>query len=80
MDPTEAKVRLHDTIEQETWGHYMTVSHRWGDKKPISLTQESAADLKGGILVAELPKTFADAVKVAWKLGIRYIWIDSLCI
>jgi len=80
MDPTEAKVRLHDTKEQETLGHYMTVSHRWGDKKPISLTQESAADWKGGMFVAELPKTFADAVKVAWKLGIRYIWIDSLCI
>ncbi|KAF2806746.1 HET-domain-containing protein, partial [Mytilinidion resinicola] len=80
MNPTEAKFRVHDTKNQETLGHYMTVSHRWGDKQPISLTQNSAADLKGGMLVSELPKTFADAVKVAWELGIRYIWIDSLCI
>jgi hypothetical protein len=27
-----------------------------------------------------LPKTFADAFKVVRSLGIRYIWIDSLCI
>ncbi len=30
--------------------------------------------------MASLPRTFRDAVHVARKLGIRYIWIDSLCI
>jgi hypothetical protein len=28
----------------------------------------------------QLPKTFQDAVTVTRKLGIRYLWIDSLCI
>jgi hypothetical protein len=32
------------------------------------------------IPVATLPKTFADAVLLTRKLGIKYIWIDSLCI
>ncbi|KAF8858560.1 HET-domain-containing protein [Acephala macrosclerotiorum] len=27
-----------------------------------------------------LPKTFSEAIKATRKLGVRYIWIDSLCI
>ncbi|PVH85045.1 heterokaryon incompatibility, partial [Cadophora sp. DSE1049] len=30
--------------------------------------------------LAELPKTFRDTVVVTRRLGIRYLWIDSLCI
>ncbi|KAF5689582.1 heterokaryon incompatibility protein [Fusarium circinatum] len=33
-----------------------------------------------GILVADLPKTFRDAVLVSRYLGIPYLWIDSICI
>ena len=32
------------------------------------------------IVFAELPKTFRDAIIVSRRLGVRYIWIDSLCI
>jgi hypothetical protein len=28
----------------------------------------------------QLPKTFSDAIKTTRALGIRYLWIDSLCI
>lgn len=30
--------------------------------------------------LAEMPQTFVDAITVAGHLGIRYLWIDSLCI
>lgn len=33
-----------------------------------------------GIEFHDLPKTFQDAVSVTRSLGIRYLWIDSLCI
>ncbi|KAK3059623.1 hypothetical protein LTS18_010414, partial [Coniosporium uncinatum] len=36
--------------------------------------------LDPGIKFSELPKTFADAVMVAWKFDIRYLWVDCLCI
>lgn len=29
---------------------------------------------------SELPRTFRDVIEVARRLGIRYLWIDSLCI
>ncbi|PMD19341.1 heterokaryon incompatibility, partial [Hyaloscypha hepaticicola] len=30
--------------------------------------------------LATLPKTFQDAVLITRDLGVRYLWIDSLCI
>ncbi|KAH7130786.1 heterokaryon incompatibility protein-domain-containing protein, partial [Dendryphion nanum] len=32
------------------------------------------------ILINELPNTFQDAILVVKKLGLRYLWIDNLCI
>lgn len=37
--------------------------------------------MRKGFPVSErLPKTFSDAILVARKLGVPYLWIDSLCI
>ena len=33
-----------------------------------------------GIPFSELPRTFQDAVHITRRLGIQYLWIDSLCI
>jgi hypothetical protein len=41
------------------------------------ITPEAAAK---GIKVDDLPKTFRDAVDVTRRLGVTYLWIDSLCI
>jgi hypothetical protein len=32
------------------------------------------------MLFASLPKSFQDAVTVTRGLGLRYLWIDALCI
>ena len=59
----------------------MTLSHRWGGHIGIRL-QDSNKDRyeRDGIDFDELPKTFRDAMELTIKLGLRYIWIDSLCI
>lgn len=66
---------------------YMTLSHCWGDPKisPLSLrlTVEDGAsfhDPTVGIIWAKLPQNFKDAIQIARQLGVRYLWIDALCI
>ena len=76
----EAKVKLRISAQQHVIGHYTTLSHSWGGLVPVKLTHETLANLQSGIGLADLPRTFADAVKITYKFGIRYLWIDSLCI
>ncbi|KAF2649660.1 HET-domain-containing protein [Lophiostoma macrostomum CBS 122681] len=63
---------------------YVTLSHCWGPEelRPITLTPENIHDFTmNGITLADLPKTFRDAIEFAARLeGVGYIWIDSLCI
>lgn len=44
-------------------------------------TQERESQRHGkSITLSDLPRTFQDAASVARRLGIRYLWIDLLCI
>ncbi|KAN0102949.1 Heterokaryon incompatibility protein (HET) domain containing protein [Hyaloscypha variabilis] len=73
-------LRLIETTESAPKGPYLTLSHRWGKAQFKKLTAKTLDDLKAGISVAILPKTFQDAISVARRLQVRYLWIDSLCI
>ncbi|KAH6887103.1 heterokaryon incompatibility protein-domain-containing protein [Thelonectria olida] len=61
-------------------GKYVALSHCWGGSQPLITTRDNVREFHVWIDAARLPKTFADAVRVARRLGIRYVWIDSLCI
>ena len=61
-------------------GLYITLSHCWGGKVPLTTRTDTLEQRKRSILLTSLPKTFRDAVVITRKLGIRYLWIDSLCI
>lgn len=69
----------------ETKGHcdsYIALSHCWGDAThhPLKTTSSSLKAHLANICQEQLPRTFQDAVTIARALGIRYLWIDSLCI
>lgn len=59
---------------------YVSLSYRWGSAKMFQLTSKNLESLQREIPLHELSKVFQDAFAVYKKLGIRYIWIDSLCI
>jgi hypothetical protein len=61
-------------------GRYIALSHRWGEYTPLKTTKTLIGIHSEEILLADLPRTFRDAVMVTRKLGIRYLWIDCLCI
>ncbi|TVY76001.1 hypothetical protein LSUE1_G003927 [Lachnellula suecica] len=61
-------------------GNYATLSHCWGKSKMLTTMNKTRDKRMKGILLSELPRTFQDAVSIVKGLGIRYLWIDSLCI
>lgn len=63
-------------------GAYCALSHCWGpvDKLPIRTLKGNIQDHYSGIPLTALPRTFREAAILTQKLGIDYLWIDSLCI
>ncbi|KAK0611245.1 heterokaryon incompatibility protein-domain-containing protein [Immersiella caudata] len=63
---------------------YTCLSYVWGHKKGTQLTTETLAILEkpGGLRDSSvaLGKTLRNAMKVTKDIGIRYLWIDALCI
>ncbi|KAF2742855.1 HET-domain-containing protein [Sporormia fimetaria CBS 119925] len=77
---TNREVRLHIT-KNET-APYACLSHCWGkdQSRMIKTTSSSLENHKQNIPWSSLPTTFRDAIHFTHALGIRYLWIDSLCI
>ncbi|KAI0893480.1 HET-domain-containing protein [Annulohypoxylon nitens] len=60
---------------------YITMSHRWLEPKPPVLKRSNREKLiKNGIPISRLPKSYQDAISIVRHVGIKYLWIDSLCI
>lgn len=59
---------------------YLTLSHRWSDPPPIELTWETMDQFSKQMPTSSLSTCFKDAIHITRCLGIRYIWIDSICI
>jgi hypothetical protein len=60
-------------------GSYITLSHRWNHYTEVSkTTQENCEERKLGRLL--LPELLKDALYLAFICGIKYVWIDSVCI
>lgn len=69
-------------VERGGVGDFCALSHCWGpsDKRPLITTRANLAERIEGIPFCTLPKTFQDAIMLVHSIGMRYIWIDSLCI
>ncbi|KAF1990533.1 HET-domain-containing protein [Aulographum hederae CBS 113979] len=60
---------------------YLALSYCWGGVDiPVKTTTKRYAKYHECILFDDLPKTFQDVVTVTRAVGVRYLWIDSLCI
>jgi hypothetical protein len=59
---------------------YTALSHCWGGLHGITTTIATLEERTQGVPMTSLPKTFRDAIVITRRLGIEYLWIDSLCI
>ncbi|KAF7539457.1 hypothetical protein G7054_g2182 [Neopestalotiopsis clavispora] len=71
-----------DTTSLPPNTHYTALTHCWGKIEPQCLTTVenintySTAGIPWGIM----PQTFRDAMQYTRRLGLEYIWIDSICV
>jgi hypothetical protein len=59
---------------------YAVLSYCWGSPQARATTKKNIEAYLIGIDLGTLPQTLQDAVFVTRKLGLRYLWIDSICI
>lgn len=78
--PTLRLISSSDIVKPDR--RYLALSHCWGltmpdSAKTTSMTLESHSSR---IEYQALPLTFQDFIEIARRLGIFWVWIDSLCI
>ncbi|KAM0297128.1 hypothetical protein ACHAPM_009997 [Fusarium culmorum] len=80
-DGNDIIIKLRETNKDET-GLYNALSYCWGrdTKLHFKTTHETMEAHKEGIDFFSLPLVHREAILTTLYLGIRYIWIDSLCI
>jgi hypothetical protein len=60
---------------------YVALSYCWGSTQNSALTtSENVVERMKGIDMDSLPKTIRDAIWMTRVLGLRYLWVDALCI
>jgi len=77
--PLLPRVHLHPRSLHER-GHYATLSYCWGGKMPLVTTRKTLKQHLQSLNIQDLPLMFRDAITITRLLGIRYLWIDALCI
>jgi hypothetical protein len=72
--------KLYESVSGES-GRYICLSHCWGvSSNHVVTTTDNIQDFKNIVPWSILPLTFKDAIDFTRRLGIRFLWIDSLCI
>ncbi|CAG8957326.1 hypothetical protein HYFRA_00010749 [Hymenoscyphus fraxineus] len=68
-------------VEPHSRVDYLCLSHQWGSGGTRCKTLDSnITERLAGISWDELPILFQQAIDFTRRLGIQYLWIDSLCI
>ncbi|KAF4947843.1 hypothetical protein FGADI_10122 [Fusarium gaditjirri] len=70
---------LSDQIKSDNIVEYAALSHCWGTTVKSELRKDNEETMKTA-LIETLDPNFQDAVDIAYKMGSKYLWIDSLCI
>lgn len=64
----------------DTMGKYAVLSRCWGGNIAFQTTTETIGRMFQGMSLTEMPMNFRPAITITQNLGLRYLWIDSICI
>lgn len=72
-------ITLYETKPKENL-RYIALSHPWGKPPHFRTTPANVEAYRKRIKSKRLPPMFKDAVAATRRLGLQYLWIDSICI
>ena len=61
-------------------GSWIALSYCWGGDSDFKLTDATLQRLTQGVPLEDFPPTIRDAIKITRSLGVKYLWVDALCI
>jgi hypothetical protein len=76
----QPRLVLTSELERASNSSYVTLSHRWASSHVVKLECSNIDSFRQCLPLNHLSATFLDAITVTRALGVRYLWIDSLCI
>lgn len=71
---------IHLQSSNDSPSPYVALSHCWGAGNILKTTTKTLRAMTQGIEISSLSHAFSDAVRITRALGLKYLWIDSLCI
>ena len=86
VGPADASQAPRLLVTSKETGRYVALSHCWGSLMQSDAGQHARTlttnlqNMQCRIALEKLPRNFQDAVLVVRKLGLRFLWIDALCI
>ncbi|USW54066.1 Putative heterokaryon incompatibility [Septoria linicola] len=60
-------------------GRWVALSYCWGGAPPLTTAATYERNLES-LPLKELPQLFQDAIQIVRELGLKWLWIDTLCI
>lgn len=75
----EPRLYIH-TEEAQHEAKFAALSYCWGKTQNLTLTTENLGSMKEIIPWDDIPLTIRDAIELTRGIGIRFLWVDALCI
>ena len=72
-------LRLIET-PRSSWREYAALTYCWGGDQTVTLNTTNLVEWCLNIRFDDLPQTLRDAVVVTAQLGLKFLWVDTLCI
>lgn len=75
-------IRVLETGDFAKPQQYIALSYCWGAgvQKPVELRDDTKLALLAGVSANNLVKTHREAIQFTQAFGVRYLWVDALCI
>ncbi|RFU79493.1 het-domain-containing [Trichoderma arundinaceum] len=81
LDVSAGRVRLVETDQiSGVDRRFVALSWCWGGKVPLKTTAETLKAHMDSVPWESLPPLFQDVIYAVRTLGLKYLWIDALCI